>query len=235
MTPVKQVGDELTSGWVKDTLAGVGDKVQDLIKGTAVDTLKQVGGSTYDSFKPAVESTWDYSTRLNQGVHDRAFMLETAADALVRDSERWSLEAARELYNAYHNRCPFITDVPADTSAEWEKRFRKKSELEMWIEWALARDEAWWRKEQKSFYRGQEERKHMWPIVQRLIVLGVPEYLLLSRGSGYLDNRMLLDMVKLIEWAKTTRWKAITCQLPKRGVLTIQPNPNVCHVPAKAG
>jgi hypothetical protein len=137
-------------------------------------------------------------------------------DNTVKEAAKWTESAAQSLYERFHSHCPFLRDKPKNTGDVFVNNFRKNSEMQMWIEWAHARDYNWWRKKQTSghvndFLPAQRERIAMQPVLERLLALGVPLYEVSSReytGSTVGGrHRQMLDMVKFIEWARAMRWK----------------------------
>jgi hypothetical protein len=245
LAPVKEMGadlDPLVANWVKDALKPVAEPAQSHVKDTLLGKLKNAAiGGTKDSYEPVVESTLDYGTRLDEGIYKRAHILKKAMDEHIYRADHWTVDAALSLEKSFRTYCPFLVDEPTDSGPEFEKAFKNESELGMWVAWALARDEKWWRKEQSSFYEGQEERKLMGPIVSRLAALGVPTEQILSRGSGYLDNRFILDMVKLIDWAKNRKppknlrgsAPLEVCRKVDPNFLQIKRHENVCYPAGK--
>lgn len=239
--PAKEFGaemDGLVSNWVKDTVVAAGSEAKSAMKGTLVEQLKNIAvGQTNDPYKPVVEKTLIYASRLEEGIKKRAYWLKKMMDDCIDHADQWTPTAASQFEKATLNFNPFVVDMPTDIGDDFKKNFQAEAEISMWVAWGLARDEKWWIKEQDSWKSGQEERKNFWPILQRLLTLGVPMSEISSWGIGYLDNRQLLDMVKFIAWAKKPKPKKsrgeaapLACKAFDPGPFVLKRYENVCRV-----
>jgi hypothetical protein len=230
--------DGLVSNWVKDTVEAAGGEAKSAISGTLGEELKNAAvGRTSDPYQPVVEKTLIYASRLEEGIKKRSYWLKKMMDEFIDKADRWTPAAAALFEKAMLKFNPFIVDMPKDTGDEFKQNFQAEAEISMWVAWGLARDEKWWIKEQDRWAQGQEERKNFYPIMQRLLALGVPLDQIASWGTGYLDNRKLLDMVKFIAWAKKpkpkkTRGEAapLACKVFDPGPLVLKRYENVCRV-----
>src|SRR5262249_34355265 len=163
----------LFTSWVADGVKAAGKQYVDGAKGIALDALMNFVGKTSDAFEPVVEDTTDFSSRLREGIYDRAKALKRKMDEIVEEAELWSVPAALALRQGFLTGCPFLTDEPQDKGAEFEKTFQDESELAMWVAWALKRDEAYWKKAQAGGIwdpYANVERHAFDPILERLMV-----------------------------------------------------------------
>ncbi len=196
--------DSLTASIAADSLKGLTTETQNYVQGTAFDKLKQPGKSTRDPYEPVADNSVTYSSRLKEGIERRALKLKAAMDKVLKAqlTQPWPEAIAKNFSEAVVANCPFITDVPDDTSDEFRKDFRDQSELAMWVAWAIQQDVNWWRK------ADIEDIDAMTPVSTRLVIVGVP-WLQISDefiGDGVftVPRRIrILNMVKFIEWAKT--------------------------------
>lgn len=257
LKPLQGAHDELVGAWLKDTLTDgmrhaateAAKEAQKNISGTLMDKLKSAAvGGTNSSYEPVVESTEDWGDRLEHGITKRAFILKNSLDPLIRDADRWSVRAAEALEQSFLKYCPFIIDMPLDGQGEpppqFLSEFRRLSELGMWRNWALARNEKWWKENPNH-----SDIHKMGPIFTQMTGLGVSpnEIANYQNWSGVSIAHARrpgwrFDMNKFINWAKKVNLSDLTnitkkinapesCRLPVENKLIIKPSPtpNVCH------
>jgi len=104
--------------------------------------------------------------------------------------------------------CPYMSALPRNMGQVFSNKVQFTAEWAMWVEWALVRDQGWWKKENKEIGIGNE--MVLWdPVLDRLRDLNVPvnEVASMQRvgGTYYNEAHRVLDMVKLIDWAKRTK------------------------------
>lgn len=212
--------DDLTAAWTSEAMSELRPVIKDKIKDTGIGLMTAKGGSTSDPFKPVVDNTLNYASRLKEGINRRAYLLKLAMDELIEMSDLFSVEIAQAMSDAFKVRCAFLTDLPADTGSGFRSLFTQQAEITMWVAWAVQRDEQYWRWHQyRSGFFGnnwhaQDERRAMQPILDRLIKLGVPQDQVSTIEGHYAGGHSsrFLDMIKLIEWGKRSPppsgWKA---------------------------
>lgn len=221
LAPVQGKIDKLTNAWVKDALTEINGEAQKTVQDTALGQMQKAGDSTEDPYEPVVDSTLEFGARLEHGLEQRAFMLKTALNDAIDKSDKWTMDAALSFQLSFLRNCPFVTDVPTDTSetGAFMNNFQKQSELGMWVEWALARDEKWWKARwyQHSYYSTTDYKSHyasdatdtlikMKPVMDRLLVLGVkPHEVTFQATYRGVSSATALDMLKMITWAKHIR------------------------------
>lgn len=250
LSPVGNRIDALTDGWAKDALKEINGEAQELIQDSILGQMKNRGNSTNDAYEAVVESTLIYGTRLELGIAERAKILLGALDTTISSAESWSMTAARSFQWSFFNNCPFITDMPSDTNLDGDfmKNFMKQAELRMWVEWALARPESWWRAQwtPNSYYRigadggnyddaAEHTLMTMNPVLNRLTALGVPLHEVSFQSYKY---GSVLDMLKMIEWAKhvssmarlrSSASEAQVCRAAESGLLNLRRREGVCY------
>ncbi|QDT55807.1 hypothetical protein Pan44_38550 [Caulifigura coniformis] len=239
--------DDLSAAWTSEALSGLHEPAGDAlksIKGTALEKLKGENKTMKDAFATSAEETVVATSRLKEGIHIRGKLLMAMMDELVERADSIPESFAKALFTGFTTNCSFLTDVPDDTGEGFKKDFQKQAELAMWVSWAVARDEAYWRRVQgwesvKDKFR--HERKAMNPIWRRLIDLGVPDHEISEhdRGGGY-EMWMYdgIDMVKLIAWAKKMSQPKNLYSSPAKNVcyrvdpgwLQLRRDPNKCYV-----
>jgi hypothetical protein len=245
LTPIETFAgkgvDRLTASWMADAIKAGGAELKSGISGSVLDQFKNYVGSTGDAFTPVVDTTTNYSSRLREGIYKRAKEFKSKMDDVVEEADRWTEAAALSLRNGFFTGCPFLTDLPKDTSDKFKKKFQDEAELSMWVEWAIARDEAYWVDQQDGGWwdpYGNDKRHAFDPIRSRLVVLGVPPDV--TNGtflgqSGHPSNWLPpLDMVKLIRWAKNRSRSQAAQQVCKQAEppspLRLKENQAVCRV-----
>jgi hypothetical protein len=219
--------DDLTSAFFKDAVEKMAGTAKDALKDSVLDFVKKKAtGSTNDPFTPTVEKTENWKSRLLESIEFRAKDLEIATNEQVRNQHKWSVPAAASYEQSMLNNCPFIADQPSEPGADERAAFRKKAELNMWIEWGNSLSEDWIRKVPP------DDLWDMTPILTRLLLLGVPHYDIASyamRGTSIASARRghILDLKKFASWARIRR---LAEKAVKDGLFA---NPNVC-TPAQA-
>jgi hypothetical protein len=221
--------DELTSAMLKDAVEKMASTAKDALKGSALDVVKSKAmGSTTDPYKPTTESTESWKSRLLESISFRAKDLKIATNEQVRNQHKWTVEAAKSYEQNMLQVCPYIADQPAEPGADERATFRKKAELEMWLEWGNSLPAAWIKKVPP------DDLWDMHPILTRLQILGVPHPDISSyamRGTSIASARRghIMDLEKFARWA---RIKRLADQAVKSGLFD---NPNVCRTPQPVG
>ena len=201
--------DALTTGWVKDALKASGDEAMKSMKGTALAELKRYSGSTYDAFEPVVDTTINYSSRLKEGIYKRAEALLRKMDDVIAEANLYTMLEASQMQNDFLMGCPFLKDLPRDIGDSFKAKFQDDAELAMWVQWALRRDEAYWRKAQAGGIwdpYAVDERHAFDAIRERLRALGVPRDVTVGTFGGQDGHPSTweppINMIALITWAK---------------------------------
>jgi hypothetical protein len=229
LNPVGNGIDNLTAGWVQTALKHIAtEDLKDGIKGTTLDTMKKLGtADTGTAFEPVSEKTTRWGPRMGEGISNRAVQLKRAL-LEVQDAGRITVAAALKMEDAFRRRCPFVVDQPSQQDMASKQKFRNDSELQMWAEWALARNRKWWRENSQHSVLWD-----MYPIMNRMFALGVDvSFYHPGRRSGTLGGTWIrpgyvLDMVKMIDWAMRRTDEAAeanSCKLPRSYVLEVQQN-----------
>jgi hypothetical protein len=232
--------DELTAAWMADAIKSGGDEFKKEMKEIAVTKLKNCLGSTQDSFEPVVDTTLNYASRLKEGIYNRAEALKHKMDEIIENDDSMTTTAAEALRKGFYTGCPFITDEPKDRGDTFKKTFQNESELSMWVQWAIARDEAYWiRAEAGGIWDpyANDERHAFDPIRDRLVVLGVPASVTKGTFAGQSGHPSTwlppLDMVEFIHWAKNRSRSLAAQQVCKPvtpALLQLRQQENACRM-----
>jgi hypothetical protein len=234
--------DELAASWVADAVKAGGSEVKSALSGTALDRIKNFVGKTSDAFEPVVETTTTWSSRLKEGIYTRSKAVKTKLDAVVDQADRWTVSAAASFRRGFETGCPFLTDEPKDIGETFKTKFQDDSELAMWIEWAIQRDEPYWINAESGGVwdpYAVTERHALDPIRRRLIILGVPHDVTKGTFGGQSGHPSSwappLDMVVFIRWAKNKSLNEAAKHVCKRvepSLLQLRREPpaNVCRV-----
>lgn len=222
--PVGTGIDNLTAGWVQTTLNhAVTEDLKDGIKGTTLDKMKNwASADTGTSFEPVSEKTIRWGPRMGEGISNRAVQLKRAI-LEVQDAGKITVAGALKMEDAFRRRCPFVVDQPSQQDAASKQKFRNDSELQMWEDWAMARDWNWWRDNPQH-----EQLWDMYPIMNRMFALGVDvSYYHPGRRSATIAGKnirpgYMLDMNKLIRWAVDRHTDRNSSRLPRRYVLEVR-------------
>ena len=212
LKPVNTSVDELTSSWINTTLKYVVEKdLEDFIKGTTMETMKKwVSNETTNNYEPVAEKTAIWSARFERGIKDRALIVKQSItelqDSIKTDPKKLSVRTAEKLEMAFRQNCPFVVNQPKGGTDKSVSTFARDSELEMWMQWALARNQSWWTENSRH-----RDLWDMYPIMDRMFALGVNVtfYHPGKRSATGVPNirpGYVLDMVKMIEWAQK-RWR----------------------------
>jgi hypothetical protein len=238
-TKIPQFYDSLTTAFVRDALSNIYGDAKDAIQDSALDWIKNRGSdSTTDPYTPAVENTVNWAARLKESVNFRARDLEIAANEQVRNQHKWTLQAAKNYEYAMIHKCPFIADQPSQPSPNERESFRKRAEIEMWVDWGVGLTTEWRANTSTSAVNWL-----LAPILERLLDLGVPLYEVASfgrRGTSIASARRgyFLDLTKLVRWARHEhRKRDLVARLAKKavedGIFTVKKNEHICYPAGK--
>jgi len=179
------------------------DNAKDKIKGSLVEKQAESGGESRP-WEPVVDDPETYDKKMELMLEKLAEEILGGLDDLVSKSASWSTLDATAFVSEFEASCPYITDLPQDTGKVFTKSVARSAELAMWTEWAAARDQAWW--EEDDHDSDGNGLALFDPVLDRLTDLGVPLNDVTSTqrvgGTYYNQAARVLDMLKLIDWAK---------------------------------
>jgi hypothetical protein len=236
---IPAIYDSLTTAFVRDALSNIYGEAKDALKDSALEWIKNKGNnSTADPYEPTVENTITWKSRLLESVDFRAKDLEIAANEQVRNQHKWSVQAAKNYEYAMIHKCPFIADQPSQPSANERESFRKRAELEMWVDWGVGLTDEWRAKKSTSI-----DVWFMGPILHQLLDLGVPQYQVASfaqRGTTIASMRRgyILDLTKFVRWARNEhRKRGLVAKLAKQavedGIFLVKKKEHICYPAGK--
>jgi len=214
------VGQELSKEFVDKAVDIAKEKVSEPIKHATEWAYKALAGEgSEDPFKPAGISPAEFGAELRSGVSYRTGTLWDMVVRLKRENiTDITLAGARSLAEEIIP-LPFLQEMP---SLEIDAgSLKKKALLALWLAWAWARDEAYW-KVHGSVMRGdslnyQGERQDFESVMNDLLKLGVPSSVASQKDTVYhWGNRTeLIDEINMpgfIAWANSMDWMRLMFQ-----------------------
>jgi hypothetical protein len=206
LEPSEEAAKLVASDIFKKTMDSMTDKTVDLLKDTAAEGLAK-SAQPDRPWEPAALDPLMYDKTTESSLARVSANVLNAISDFVTRADRWTLSTAQSFVSEFMQTCPFFTDLPPSQSLQFQTAI--KSEMGMWIQWALMRDEKWWQ-QYNNDDQGIRVRVAMDPIADSLEGnVHVPESEIESEvrvGGGFGSvARPALDMLKLIAWAKKNK------------------------------
>jgi hypothetical protein len=207
----------------EDVASELFDKTRDLMSEDAKDLIKESlfedkaeKGKKEHPWEPVADSPEKYQARMGLMLDKLAQQILKPLDQLITRAESWESWEAEAWAKEFEASCPYMTDLPDDLETTFQGNVQETAEWTMWVEWALVRDQPWWKKYNERVSDGNGMLPYQ-PILQRLEELHVPlnEVSTVTRvGDGFFNRGFrVLDMDKFINWAR--RNKPIRSSLTK--------------------
>jgi hypothetical protein len=195
-----EASEDLVGEFFKKTYDTLTEKGKELVKDTLFE--KESDGSR--QWEPFADKPDTYERKMDVMLWRLKAQIQANLNPLVTRAEHsWSRAEAEIFSYSFQRSCPYFTDLPDDLSDAFGAKVQVVSELMMWVAWARAQDEKWWRDQP----RDDGNRMLNWDhVLDRLLALHVPPLDVMSYyrvGDAFLNRgAQLLDVVKFIEWAK---------------------------------
>jgi hypothetical protein len=162
-----------------------------------------------DPFEPASMSPTEFGERMGTTLLYQSATLQGSLTK-IQLAGGYTLQGVRNLAQIIIP-SPFIQNAPKEEIRPGD--LKAKALLALWLGWAWARDDAYWRVHGRSVYddRDRNERQDFEPIRKKLLSIGVPMNVVSHKETEYhwmneQEQVDRIDMPGFLDWAGSTAW-----------------------------